>query len=30
LVNIERNIMEDEVDSDMFAREINRLVKSVF
>ncbi|NMB98070.1 MAG: hypothetical protein GYA02_15950 [Clostridiaceae bacterium] len=29
LVNIERNIMEDEVDSDMFAREINRLVKSI-
>ena len=29
LVNIERNVMEDEVDSDMFARELNRLVKSI-
>ena len=30
LVNIERNYMEDEVDSDMFARELNRLVLNAF
>ena len=30
LVNIERNYMEDEVDSDMFARELGRLVSRAF
>ena len=30
LVNIERNYMEDEVDSDMFARELNRLILNSF